>query len=90
MKKLILIIACVCALVCMCSCQQTITRHYGGDETIELPKGMMLMEVTWDGDNNRWELLAPMPENYVPATKVFKQSSNWHVFEGTVTYIESR
>lgn len=72
------------------SCDQIITREYGGTTTITLEPGEKLIEATWKDDGNIWYLTEPMDSNYVPKTKVFKESSVFGQLEGTVIFIETR
>jgi len=66
------------------------TRNYGGSMTLELPKGQKLEEITWKDDSALWYLTRPMREDEQPETHTFKADTEWGVFEGTVTIIESR
>ena len=87
MKKFILILA---AAFCLCSCtEQMMTREWGGEMTIELPKGQELMMATWK-DDNLFYLTRPMAEDYVPVKKTFKESSAYGIMESTVYFIETR
>lgn len=87
MKKLIIFLFMVMSLV---SCDQYVTRQFGGHSTIKLEPGEKLIEVTWKGDGDLWYLVEPMDSNYVPKTKIFKESSVVGVMEGSVTFIETR
>lgn len=87
MKKLI---AFIFVVLTMCSCEQVITREYGGTTTIKLERGEKLIEATWKGDGDLWYLLEPMDSDYVPKTKLFKESSVCGVLEGKVIFIETR
>lgn len=76
-------------LIFITGCEQTVSRDFGGNTTINLNPGERLIEATWKEDNI-WYLIEPMDSDYVPKTKVFKESSAFGVFNGTVTFIESR
>lgn len=89
MKKLIYPFIFV-MMLCMASCAQCVSRKFGGNTTINLEPGQKLVEATWKGAADLWYLTEPMDSDYVPKTKIFKESSNLGVFEGTVTFIESR
>ena len=65
-------------------------RNYGGSMTLELPKGQKLEEITWKDDSALWYLTRPMRDDEHPETHTFKADTEWGVFEGTVTIIESR
>lgn len=88
MKKIRLFVVIILAVI-MCSCQQTISRQYGGTTEIRLEPGKKLVEVTWK-ENNLWYLVEPMEPNYTPKTKEFIESSNYGVFEGKVIFYESK
>lgn len=87
MKKLIIFLFTVISFV---SCDQYVTRNFGGNSTIKLEPGEKLVEVTWKDDSDLWYLVEPMDSNYVPKTKIFKESSMVGVIEGSVTFIETR
>ena len=78
-------------LVACCYCtKHKRTRSWGGEETITLPSGMKLLEVTWKENNSLWYLLEPMDSNYIPKTKIFKENSSFGIMEGTVKFVECR
>jgi hypothetical protein len=77
-------------MLCMASCDQYISRKFGGNTTINLQPGEKLVEVTWKNEADLWYLVEPMDSNYVPKTKVFKESSNLGVLSGSITFVESR
>lgn len=89
MKKFIItlgiILVCVIALS---GCQATV-RDFGGDMTLTLPANTKLEMITWKEDS-LWYLTRPMTENDVAETHLFQQSSNFGVFEGTVTIVETK
>lgn len=64
-------------------------RTYGGEQTVKLPKGEKLIEATWK-ESNLWYLTEPMDSDYVPKTKVFKESSDFGVWNGKIIFIESK
>ncbi len=86
MKRLILIIL---MTLCLTGCQNT-TKNWGGSMTIELPKGQKLEEITWKGDSDLWYLTRPMKEDEVAETHIFQQNTEFGIFEGTVTIIETK
>ena len=69
-------------------CEQTMAKQYGGELTIELPANQKLEMITWK-DNSLWYLTKPMTEEDVAETHTFTQSSEFGVFEGTITIIET-
>lgn len=86
MKKFILLLA---MIFCLTGCQNT-TKNWGGSMTIELPKGQKLEEITWKGDSDLWYLTRPMREDEVAETHTFQQDTEFGIFEGTVTIIETK
>lgn len=90
MKKFLIFITSIIVLLSLSSCtEQMITREWGGEMTIELPKGQELMMVTWK-DNDLFYLTRPMSLDYVPTTKTFQESSSFGIMESTVYFKESR
>lgn len=87
MKKLFIAIASTFILA-SCTPNQR-ARQYGGDMTINLPKGEKLIMATWK-EANLFYLTEPMESDYVPKNKVFQESSNWGVWESKITFIESK
>jgi len=86
MKKILIILF---SILCLTSCDQSLTRTIGGTTKIELKPGEKLIEATWKGDDI-WYLVEPMDSDYVPKTKVFKESSRMGVLEGKVIFYEKR
>lgn len=86
MKKFILLIIMV---FCLTGCHET-TKSFGGNMTIELPKGQKLEEITWKDDTDLWYLTRPMREDEIAETHTFQQDTEFGVFEGTVTIIETK
>lgn len=85
MKKIIMILLSIMTIG-LTGCQG-IAKNYGGDISLELEAGLKLEEITWK-DDSLWYLTRPMREDELPETHAFQQSSEWGVFEGTVTVIE--
>ena len=86
MKKVLLA---VCFLT-LCGCTDNIrAKHYGGHSKENLPAGFKLVNVTWKKDN-MWVLMRPAKEYESPETYQFKEFSNFGVFQGAVTIVESR
>ena len=83
-----IILIIVAAIFVSCT-DHTMSRKFGGKETITLPKGMKLVEATWK-ESDLWYLLEPMDANYVPKTKIFQEDSRFGVLEGKVTFVETR
>lgn len=85
MKKVIAIIL-VALMLTGC---QTATKDLGGEMTVELNPGQKLEEITWK-DSNLWILTRPFREGEKSETHTFYEDSEWGVWEGTVTIIESK
>ena len=85
MKKIIMILLSIMTIG-LTGCQG-IAKNYGGDISLELEAGLKLEEITWK-DDSLWYLTRPMREDELPETHVFRQSSEWGIFEGAVTVIE--
>lgn len=85
---IILAIAIVGAILCGCT-EHGKARKWGGQMTITLPKGQKLLEATWK-ESSLWYLTEPMDSGYVPKTKTFREDSRFGVFEGEITFVESR
>lgn len=85
-----IIITLVALLTIATSCtEQNMARRYGGNLKIELPKGEKLMMATWK-EANLFYLTEPMDSGYIPKKKVFRESSNFGVWESEITFIERR
>lgn len=85
---IILAIVIVGAILCGCT-EHGKARKWGGQMTITLPKGQKLLEATWK-EASLWYLTEPMDSGYVPKTKTFREDSRFGVFEGEITFVESR
>lgn len=83
------IVAILMVAIILSGCHEK-TRSFGGSMTLELPKGQKLEEITWKDDAVLWYLTRPMRDDEKPETHTFKADTEWGVFEGTVTIIESR
>ena len=77
------------ALVVMLSmgCEQAMTRTFGGEMVQEIPCNTRLIEATWK-DADLWFLVRGMEEGETPRKYVFKESSTYGAFEGTVKFEE--
>lgn len=64
-------------------------KSWGGDATLDLPKGEKLVNVTWK-ESQLWYLTRPMKSEETAETYVFHESSNYGVMEGTVTITEHK
>lgn len=88
--KFILILLLVILSVALGSCTKNQSaRKFGGAEEIKLQPGERLVLATWK-ESNLWYLTEPMDSGYIPKKLIFRETSNFGVWEGTVTFIESR
>lgn len=86
--SLIVVLVSLTISLILVGCQYT-TKSLGGDMTLTLEPNQKLEEITWK-DGSLWYLTRPMREDEEAETHVFQQSSNFGVFEGTVTIIETK
>ncbi len=64
-------------------------KNFGGEGTINLPKGRKLINITWK-EQEIWYLTRQMDSNDVAETYQFHEESSFGVMEGTYTIIESK
>lgn len=76
-------------MVIMLTGCQSATKSLGGSMTIELEPNTKLELITWK-DDSLWYLTRPMAEDDIAETHTYQQSSEWGVFEGTVTIVETK
>lgn len=87
MRKVILgILIGVIATSCT---QNERVKSWGGQGTINLPKGRKLMNITWKKDQI-WYLTREMNSNDVAETYQFQEESSWGVVEGTFKIVETK
>lgn len=84
----IIIVVIFIFLLRSCS-EQTKTRNFGGEMTVDLPVNQKLEMITWK-DDELWYLTKPMTEDDVAETHTFQESSVLGVWEGTVTVVEHK
>lgn len=68
---------------------QSAAKSLGGSMTMKLEPNQKLEMITWK-DDSLWYLTKPMTEDDIAETHIFQQSSEWGVFEGTVTIVETK
>lgn len=92
MKKIIgivlIAITILSALFTLTGCQGAV-KSLGGSMTLNLPENTKLEMITWK-DDSLWYCTRPMRENEEAEVHTFQQSSEFGVFEGTVTIIETK
>ena len=87
MKQLILTI--VAALLLLSCTENSRVKNFGGNGTINLPRGKKLVNITWK-ETQIWYLTRDMDSNDVAETYTFHEESSFGVLEGTYTIIERK
>jgi hypothetical protein len=87
MKKLV-ILAVILFSFTACT-ENSRVKNFGGEGTINLPKGRKLVTVTWK-ETQIWYLTRPMDSSDVAQTYQFHEESSYGVMEGTYNIIESK
>jgi len=87
MKKVFLAIM-MGVMVTSCTENERV-KTWGGEGTINLPKGRKLVNVTWK-ENQIWYLTRPMNSNDVAESYQFQEESSWGVIEGTYNIVETK
>jgi hypothetical protein len=91
MKLLPLILA--SALLLSCTENQR-AKAFGGNMNVDVPLGNKFVIATWktskEGNSSLWYTTRPMREGEVPETWTMREQSNFGVWEGTVTFKESK
>lgn len=73
----------------LAGCRQGMAKSMGGFMTMTLEPNTKLEMITWK-DDSLWYLTKPMTENDIAEKHTFRQSSEFGIFEGTVTIIEAK
>ena len=68
---------------------QGATKSFGGSMTVELEPNTKLEMITWK-DDSLWYCTRPMREDDIAETHTYQQQSEFGVFEGTVTIVETK
>jgi hypothetical protein len=87
MKKVFLAIM-LGVMVTSCTENERV-KSFGGEGTINLPKGRKLVTVTWK-ETQIWYLTRPMDSTDVAQTYQFHEESSWGVIEGTYNIVETK
>jgi hypothetical protein len=86
MKKVLILMG----VVLMSSCTQNQrAKNWGGEATVDIPKGQRLIDVTWKEDQI-WYLTEDMSEGYEPKTYNFLEESSYGMVEGKVIFKENK
>lgn len=87
MKK-VLAIALVAISLASCT-ENSRVKSWGGEGTINLPKGQKLVTITWK-ETQVWYLTRPMDSTDKAETYKFQEESSFGVMEGTYNIVESK
>jgi hypothetical protein len=89
MKSLIFILAVFFTLTMTGCTENSRVKSWGGEGTINLPKGRKLVNVTWK-ETQIWYLTRPMNSTDVAETYQFHEESSWGMVEGTYNIVETK
>lgn len=89
MRRIMLILTTGVLSACLFAGCQGATKSLGGSMKIELEPNTKLELITWK-DDSLWYLTRPMREDDIAETHTYRQQSEFGVFEGTVTIIETK
>lgn len=91
-KKLATLLVAAFAIVCLAGCGgcQGAVKSFGGSMTIELEPNTKLELITWKDDDSLWYCTRPMREDEIAETHTYQQQSEFGIFEGTVTIVETK
>jgi hypothetical protein len=89
MKSLIFILAVFFTLTMTGCTENSRVKSWGGEGTINLPKGRKLINVTWK-ETQVWYLTRPMNSTDVAETYQFHEESSWGMVEGTYNIVETK
>jgi len=88
MKRIVLVMSVMMLMLASCTENERV-KNWGGDGTINLPKGRKLVNVTWK-ETQIWYLTRQMDSTDVAETYEFHEESGYGVMEGTYTIVESK
>lgn len=86
--KLFTVLLLTILLISSCT-ENSKAKNFGGEASLELPKGQKLVNVTWK-DANLWYLTRPMLATDSAETYTFHEQSSWGVWQGTYTIKETK
>ena len=88
-KKVLAVLLAVGMMTTLLTGCQGATKSFGGSMTINLEPNTKLELITWK-DDSLWYCTRPMREDDIAETHTYQQQSEFGVFEGTVTIIETK
>lgn len=88
MKKFLICLITICT-ICMVSCENYTTKHWGGTMTINVEPGYKVTSATFKVDEI-WYFIEKMDSTYVPTQKKLVEKSMYGAFEGTIIFNETK
>ena len=88
-KRVLAILLSVGMMTTLLTGCQGATKSFGGSMTINLEPNTKLELITWK-DDSLWYCTRPMREDDIAETHTYQQKSEFGVFEGTVTIVETK
>jgi hypothetical protein len=88
MKKLFICLGLLALTLTACT-ENSRVKSWGGEGTINLPKGRKLVNITWK-ETQIWYLTRPMNSSDVAETYKFHEESSYGVMEGTYNIVETK
>ena len=90
-KRILVLVVILLSTLAFNGCTRNqMARQWGGNSTINLPKGKKLMNFTWKEGNDLWYLTRDMNENDTAETYQFSEDSSLGILEGNVTIVEHK
>jgi len=86
MKKIAILLFMALALM---SCENSVTKNFGGKMIVNIPVGQKLVNATWKNDDF-WYLTRNMTSRDTAETYTFQEKSNSGIFQGVVIIIEHK
>lgn len=88
MKKIFFIFVSITFISLISCTKNSNARTWGGTETITLPPGDRLINITWKGQENPSLWILTKKDTINPTTYTFKENSGFGIMEGEITIIE--
>lgn len=88
MKKFLICLIALCA-ICMVSCENYTTKHFGSTMTINVEPGFKVTSATFKEDEI-WYFVEEMDSTYTPTQKKLVEKSMYGALEGTIIFNETK
>lgn len=89
MKKVKMICLGLLTLTITACTENSRVKSFGGEATLNLPKGRKLVNITWKEDN-LWYLTKSMTADDIAETYKFHEESSYGMMEGTYKIVETK